>query len=75
MTQRQQQQQRHVGQTIAEYGTSLEPVQVRLVGNSAQDVQLQIDRMVLCFGALFMASAPRAGKNRGEWIAYGTIVG
>lgn len=73
MTQRER--QRHTTSTIAEYGTSQHAVSVRLVGVTEQDTQLQLDRMVLCFGALFVATAPKQSGHGREWIAYGTIVG
>jgi len=57
------------------YGKAAHPVSLRLVGVTADDVQLQIERLVLTFGPLLQATEPKQSGRGPEWIAYGTIVG
>lgn len=62
-------------QSIQEREHAQNAVSIRLVGVSRSDLEIQITRLELMFGALITMTQPRQSGRGAEWIAYGTIVG
>lgn len=63
-----------VKQFVAECDLAAAPVSIRLVGTTAEDVQIQLDRITKAFGQVAQMTAPRQSGRGSEWIAYGTLL-
>jgi hypothetical protein len=62
-----------VARFAAQCGIAQNAVSIRLVGVSAEDVQLQIDRLSRAYGPMLAMTRPAQSGKGLEWIAYGTI--
>jgi len=59
---------------IAECGISAGPVSIRLVGQTEEDVMVQVRRLERAFGDNVRMTRASLNMQRSEWIAYGTIL-